>query len=60
MKLNRNRMLRGFDDNAIHQSSIPVDDPGPEPCPNPPILIVGSRAIISARMSMTGFGTVLS
>ena len=45
------------------QSSIPAEEPGPEPeppAPKGPTLIVGSKAIISARISMTGFGTVLS
>lgn len=45
------------------QSSMPVEEPGPEPeppAPKGPTLIVGSKAIISASMSMTGFGTVLS
>ena len=47
---------------AATQSSMPLSDPAPEPDPAPDILtlIVGSRAIISASMSMTGFGTVLS
>lgn len=48
--------------NAI-QSSIPAEEPGPEPeppAPKGPTLIVGSKAIISASISMTGFGTVLS
>lgn len=42
---------------------IPVDEPGPEPeppAPKGPTLIVGSKAIISANISMIGFGTVLS
>ena len=45
------------------QSSMPVEEPGPEPeppAPKGPTLIVGSKAIISASISMTGFGTVLS
>lgn len=39
---------------------MPADDPGPEPCPNPLMLMDGSTAIISARISIMGFGTVLS
>lgn len=45
------------------QSSMPVAEPGPEPeppAPKGPTLIVGSIAIISASMSIIGFGTVLS
>ena len=39
---------------------MPADDPGPEPCPKPLMLIDGSTAIISASISIIGFGTVLS
>lgn len=44
------------------QLSMAVAEPESEPRPRPngPTSIVGSAAIISASMSMTGFGTVLS
>ena len=42
----------------LQPSTAPESEPGPPVAG--PTLIVGSVAIISAKMSSTGFGTVLS
>ena len=57
------QMMGKKNNGSEKRTHIPVEEPGPDPeppAPKGPTLIVGSKAIISANMSMIGFGTVLS